>query len=154
MKKYESYKKRAEKYIKRADHVLNVTYPLVQEPKILKYVLVNVYKAVYEAVAMILYYERERKNIVPFHENYDIMLTRLPQVLRKHKLSLDYIKFLKTIGKTVKNQKEAPVEFVRKDKFVFASRNYNLEVVSDEQIKDYLIKAKFFINQLLGVVNE
>ena len=62
--------------------------------------------------------------------------------------------FLNEIREVMKKQEESDVEFIRKNNFVFADNDYKLSVLSLDQIKDYLNKAKFFIHELTGVVEK
>ena len=153
MERYEEAREKAIKQIKIADHILTMTYPLVNDPKLLKLVMKNIYLAMNNSVAMLLHYERFYKRIPPFNENFTAMLEKLRPVLQKKNISTDYIIFLNKLNEIMNKQIESDVEFVRKGKFVFASRNYDLSYISTKEIKDYLIKAKLFFKQLTGSID-
>ncbi|MEM4397587.1 MAG: hypothetical protein QW757_03120 [Candidatus Woesearchaeota archaeon] len=150
---YQIKKQEALKNIKIADHILNVTYPLVKDPKLLKVVLNKIYNALYNAIAMLLYYERYHKRISVFIENYDSMIESSKEIFLKYKISKGYIGFLHEIKELIDIQKKSEIEFVRKENYVFASKNYELNSLSINQIKDYMQKAKLFINELIKIVN-
>lgn len=145
-------KEKAIKSIKVADHILNMTYPLVKDPKLLKVVLNNIYDALYNTIAMLLYYERYHKRIPPFTENYDAMIEICKEVFNKYNISKGYIGFLHKIKEIIDIQKRSEVEFVRKEKVVFASQEYDLNTLSLDEIKDYIDKAKLFINEIMRLI--
>ncbi len=154
MEKYEIARDNAVKRMKVADHILTMTYPLVRDPKLLKLVMKNMYLALQNAILMLLYYERLYKQIPPFHENFDTLLPYLKKSLHKYGISIGYIGFINEIKEVMQRQKESEVEFVRKDKFVFASRDYDLSVMTNKELKDYIAKTKLFIQQVTEVIEE
>lgn len=152
MERFEECKEKAIKHMNLADHVLTMTYPLVQDPKLLKLVLKNIYLAMENTLAMLLNFERYYKRIPPFTENYDAMLHIAKPVFEKYKISTNYLSFLSEIKEILNKQKESDVEFVRKDKFVFADKDYDLNAVSLNEIKEHIAKAKLFMQQIINVV--
>lgn len=150
--KYLIKKEEAIKNIKVADHILNMTYPLVKDPKLLKLVLNNIYKALYNTIAMLLYYERYYKKIPAFSENYDAMVEVCKDVFKRYNVSKGYIGFLHQIKEMLDIQKNSEIEFVRKEKIFFSSNNYDLKKLTIEEIKDYNEKAKLFINDIMRLI--
>lgn len=153
MEKFREAKEKAIKEMKIADHILTMTYPLVNDPKLLKLVMKKIYLSMNNTVAMVLHYERFYKRIPPFNENFHFMLEKLHPVLQKHNISTNYIVFLNRLSEIMNKQIQSDIEFVRKDKFVFATRDYELSYISTKEIKDYLIKAKLFMKQMMGIID-
>ena len=154
MEKYETAREDALKHIKIADHVFTMTYPLVNDPKLLKLVLKDMSVAAQSALAALLQYERLYKRVPPFTENFESMLQLSAGVFQTYGISQGYINFLRELKEMHEKQKESEVEFVRKENFVFASRNYDLSTISTKEMKEYLAKTKLFIKETLEVVNE
>ena len=154
MERYEECRDSALKQINLADHVLTMTYPMVQDPKLLKVVVKNIYQAMESTIAMMLNYERYYKRVPPFTENYEVMLEMSRQIFTNYKISTGYIGFLNEIKEILEIQKQSDVEFVRKEKIVFASKEYNLNAISVKEIKDYIAKAKLFMQEVMNVVKE
>jgi hypothetical protein len=154
MEKYVEHKEEAIKGIKLADHILTVSFPLVQDPKLLKFVLKNVHVAMENTIAMMLSYERTYKRIPPYNENFSGMLRYLKPVLSRYNLSPNYVNFLNEINEYIVDAKKSEVEFIRKEKFVFATKDYDLSTLSATQIKEFLSKAKLFMNQAIGVIEQ
>ena len=154
MERYAQARENAVKQLSLADHVLTMTYPLVQDPKLLKLVMKNVYLAMESTVIMLLQYERNYKRVPVFNETFPSMIPLLGNVLERYRISRGYIGFLNEIQEMMDRQAESDVEFVRKDKFVFATKDYDLSTISTKEIKDYLAKAKLFMQEIMGVVKE
>jgi len=154
MEKYQQCKVESQKSMKLADHVLTMTYPIVQDPKVLKVVLNNVYESMFKTLGYLLNYERYYKDIPPFTENYSVMVEIAKPIFIKYKISSGYIGFLYEIKETVDSQKQSDVEFVRKEKVVFASKDYDLNSISVKELKEYIAKAKLFIQDVSRVVEE
>ena len=97
MERYEECRDSALKQINLADHVLTMTYPMVQDPKLLKVVVKNIYQAMESTIAMMLNYERYYKRVPPFTENYEVMLEMSRPIFTNYKISTGYIGFLNEI---------------------------------------------------------
>jgi hypothetical protein len=154
MERYQQCRDESERLMKLADHVLVMTYPLVQDPKILKVVLKNVYEAMFNTLCYLLNYERYYKRVPPFTENYAAMVEMAKSVFLKYKISTGYIGFLNEIKEAVQIQKDSDVEFVRKEKVVFASKDYDLSSISVKELKEFIAKAKLFMQDINRVVKE
>ena len=152
MEEYEKLREKAAKQMSFADHLLTMTYPLVNDPKLLKVVMSRTYSAVENTIEMMLQYERLYKRVPPYNNNLEDMLRLLKPALERYHISTGYIGFINEIKEAVEKQKESDVEFVRRDKLVFASRDYDLSSLSISQIKDHVAKAKFFMREVFGVV--
>jgi len=145
---YMPAKNRVLRHIMVADHILTMTYPLVNDPKLLKLVIKNIYNALNETLSLLYYYDTKKKT----EESYLSKIFKSKHIMQKYGISTGYIKFLNEIHEVMYNQENSEIEFVRKDKFVFASKDYDLNIISTDRMKDYLAKAKLFVNQVLGVM--
>lgn len=154
MEKYQQCRSESEKLMKLSDHILTMTYPIVQDPKILKVVLNNVYGAMFSALGYLLNYERYYKRIPPFTENYGAMVEIAKDVFSRYKISQGYIGFLNEVKETFELQKQSEVEFVRKEKVVFATKDYDLNSISVKELKEFIAKAKLFMQEVSRVVEE
>ena len=101
---------KALQYYKNAEHLLNVTFPLIKDPKLFLGIVENLDKALQEL------------------EANPKLLQHLQSILEKHKLS--------------------PIEFRKKEMFVICDDNYDLEIVTVEELKLYLKEIKHLLAQL------
>ncbi len=155
MKEYEEAKERAIRSLKVADHMLTITYPLVQDTKILVTVMENIFLGLTNAIAALLYWERKYKKIPPFHENFDSKFNTFKlYCVERYNISKGYLPFLMEIKEIIHEHKNSPVEFTRKNKFVIASKDYKLKSFSISDVKNYLSKAKLFIQEVLSIIEK
>jgi len=138
-----------------ADHMLTMTYPLVQDPKLLLAVLKNIFSAMENAMSSVLHYERLFKRIPQFQESFESKLTLFKsRVQPKYSINGEYIKILYELREIIVEHKHSPVEFARKDKFVICSDNYKMKTISVPEIKNYIAKAKTFIQATNFIISK
>ncbi len=154
MEYYEKVSQQARRDIKVADHMLNVTYKFVNDPKMLLTVVQRLMEAVKNTMATVLYYERLYKRIPPFEESFDSMYNMFKaRCTRRYNINVEYIKLVEDLRHILEQHKKSPVEFSRKDKFVICSDNYRMQVITSEDIKKYINKAKLFQKEAERMVN-
>lgn len=145
MEQYEARSKQARQDIKVADHMINVTYKFVDDPKILMTVIQRLMSSVENTMAAILYYERMYKRIPAFNDSFESMYNLFKaRLTRRYQINVEYIKLIEELKEIIDKHKKSPVEFSRKDKFVICSEDYKMRVVTADKIKNYINKAKLF----------
>ncbi|MBW2971033.1 hypothetical protein KY320_02630 [Candidatus Woesearchaeota archaeon] len=155
MEKFQEYRQAARDKLKIADHMLTMTYPLVKDSKILLTVVENLFLALTNSMASVLYYERTFKRIPPFQNTFESKLNMFrARVVPKYKIKKEYVSLLVEIKDIIIMHKKSPVEFTRKDVFVIASDSYNLKKISESQIKEYISTAKQFIAEMEEIVSK
>ena len=136
------------KKIKIADHMLTMSYTLINDPKILLSVINNLSLAYENAMTAILEYERLFKRIQAFNNNLDSKLMLFTKIYAKLKIDKEHIKIIKELEEIKKAHEKSPVEFSRPGKFVICSDNYEMKTLEIKHIKTYINKAKLFIQQI------
>ena len=147
MEEHYILKEKAVKHMKIADHILHMTYPLVQDPKLLKLVMKNLNLSINNAISALLYYKNKS-----YYDDFDTKIIALKKILIRNNISREYLSFLKEFNSMQKNQEKSDVEFIRKEKFVFSGNDYKLNVITKKEMKEYIIKGKLFLNDILGVI--
>jgi hypothetical protein len=148
MEKHEVALAQAQKDIQIADHMLQVTYKLVKEPKMLLAVMERIRSSLNNSVAAILYHERYWKRIPPFPENSQAMLDVFKaRCARRYHFSPTYLSLIIDVNEVLREHRESPIEFRRNDTFVICSPNYRMKIVAVEDIKKYIEKAKSFVSE-------
>lgn len=152
MELHEEALETAKKNIKIADHMLSVTYPLVKDTKLLLAIIENIFLAYTNAVSSILYKDQILKLIPSFKPTFEGKLALFKErCLSKYKIDKNYLIEMQTLKEVIIAHKKSPVEFVRKDRFVICSENYKLRTINLEKIKEYLNKAKLFIEEVTNI---
>jgi hypothetical protein len=147
MEKFQELREKAVKNVKIADHMLGVSYPLLNDPKILVSVANNLLLAVDNAMASVLEHEMLFKRI----QTYPISTQDKYLLLKKRALQgLDDKNYavINDLVEISKGHKSSPVEFPRQDKFVIASDTYELRTLTVKDLKDYLVKVREIVEQL------
>lgn len=149
------YRDKARSNIRVADHMLTMTYPLVKDPKILVAVLENIFMALTNSMASVLYYERALKRIPPFHDNFQSKYSMFKaKIVPRYKIDLSVVRFIVEIKELVQDHKESAVEFSRKGKFVITDSEYRMRALGEKELKSYLAKAKTAVHELLQLVSK
>lgn len=144
MSKYIESRAKAIKNIQVADHILTQTYPLVQDPKLLLAVVDNIFFALCEIIDMAVYYEREEKNIPPFHDSFEVKLNVFKmQLAQKYGVKPSSIAFIIDMKQIIDAHKSSPIEFSRKDSFVICDERYSMTTVDTLQMKKFIDDARY-----------
>lgn len=155
MERFQETRDFAVKHYKTADHMLFMTYPLVKDPKLLLAVTDNVFLALKNSMASILYHDRIFKRIPIFQDNFESMFNmfRYKSALL-NKVDKEYITLIQDIHEIIQEHKKSPVEFSRKDSYIICSKDYEFKTISTNKLKDYLLKTKKFLRLMESIVSK
>jgi len=147
MEKFQALRDAAKKRLQIADHMLTMTYPFVQDPKLLVAVLENVFLSLTNAMNSVLHYERTFKRVPLFQETFASRMSLFKEkCIERYDIDEEYLRLMEEIRSIIIEHKKSPVEFSRKDKFVICSRDYQMKAISLDIIKSYIFKTKNFVN--------
>jgi len=148
MEQFQEYREKAIRHLKIADHMLTTTYPLVKDPKLLLTVLDNLFKSIMCSVNSLLFYERMFKRINIFGESTDERLQIFKHLAQKHQLDPKFMKTIYELKEIMREHKNSPMEFARKDKFIIYTEKQQLKTISQESIKKYVVIARTFAEEI------
>jgi len=155
MEQFQIARDDAIKKLKLADHMLTITYQLVQDPKLLLAVLENIFHSLNNAMNSILYYDRLFKRIPILPDSFEAKLNIFKTMCApRYNIKREYIDLIRDIRDIIINHKSSPIEFARKDKFVICSDNYKMKTISIPDIKKYIAQAKLFIIDMSSIVEK
>ncbi|MBU1975568.1 MAG: hypothetical protein KKG59_04150 [Nanoarchaeota archaeon] len=154
MEKFQESREKATRHLKIADHMLVITYPLVNDPKLLMTVLDNVLKGMLCSVDSLLYYERLFKRINMFGEGVEERLRIFKHLAQKYQLDPGFIRTVVELKDIMREHRNSPMEFARKDKFIIYTANQNLKTINQASIKKYVSTAKKFLEAVNKVTVE
>jgi len=153
MEKYEEAREKALKNLKTADHMLYVTYPVLQDPKLLVSILDNVFLALTSTMTTILWHQRLFKKIPPFHDNFESKFNLFrAKIVPAHKIEKKYEEFIREIQEIIALHRKSKVEFRRKDSFIICQDDYSTISVTVPQLKDYVRIVKEFVSIMEDIV--
>ena len=126
-----------------ARHLLQITFPLVKDPKLLMGVIHNISASLEYSMNAILAYERILR-LVPiygpeFRSRFNLF--RLKSVKRNN-IPPETINLINELRQVLDLHKKSPIGFQRGNKFVICNKDYELKVISIKEIQTYLDKTK------------
>jgi hypothetical protein len=155
MELYEDAREKAKKNIQIADHMLSVTYPLIKDTKLLLAIIENIFLAMTNSMASVLYRERMYKRIPPFQNSFESKFNVFRErFVHKYNIDKSLVADMQEIKNIIVEHKKSPIEFQRKDRFVICSSTYKLRTLSLNDIKNYLERAKIFIQEMDNILNK
>ncbi len=142
------------KRIKTADHMLNVMYPSLQEPKILVAVLENIFLGLTYSLTALLHYELNLKRIPKFKDNFESKFRMFRnRICLRYEFDKSFIFLLHNVKELVQKHSSSPVEFSKKEKFIIADDKYNIEELTWEKLNSYLNKSIEFYKRIYKITN-
>ncbi|MFH1276403.1 MAG: hypothetical protein ABIH82_04800 [Candidatus Woesearchaeota archaeon] len=130
-----------------AYHLLNVTFPLIKDPKLLIGVMQNILATLEFSIDTILEYEKQLR-LVP---NYEFQFQSKFNMFRyksakRNKIPQELINLIVDLKEILEMHKKSPMAFQRGNKFVICTHDYRLHTISIDDIKQYLIKTNQFLS--------
>ena len=144
MEEFQKNLKEAIRQLKIADHLTYVTFPIVNEKRLLLKIFDEIYNSVINCIYSILKYEYYYKRIIlyaDFNDNFETFMS----LSKNYGLTSEQVRKIKLIIEINKKHKKSPLEFVKKEKIVIMSDNLNTEIIDLRSIKEYLLLAKEFL---------
>jgi hypothetical protein len=148
MEEYEKSLQEAMKNLQIADHMTYLTYPLINEKRILLKIFNEIFKAVKNCIRATLYYEASLNKIEVFKDENTNLHNFVTKISKKYDFSEKQLNLVLEIYELNKIHEDSPMEFVKKDKMVIMSDNLGLRTLDIAKIKEYLIFSKEFLGKV------
>ncbi|MBS3149973.1 hypothetical protein J4455_04775 [Candidatus Woesearchaeota archaeon] len=146
--------KEAQQCIKTADHLCYVTFPTVNDNKILMAIAENIYIGMVSAMEALLQYEKEFRRLYNIPENFDLRFDLFKSNLaKKYNIDRTYIYTMDELRKLLQLHKKSQMEFNRKGSYVILADDFKLKTLNINKIKQYVNNAKPFINDIDTIIS-
>ena len=142
MEKFLENLQEADKIIRTVDHLVYVTFPLVKDKRMLLRIITETKRAVALCINSILQYDYLYKKIRLYQDTRDNFRTFREKCAPRYGISQEEIGKITALFEMAERHKKSPLEFVRKDKIVIMSENFQTDIVTVEKTKEYVILAK------------
>jgi|TARA_B100001971_G_scaffold74983_1_gene69167 hypothetical protein len=142
MEKFQENLKDAVKNLQIADHMTYVTFPLVNDNRLLLKIFDNIYQSIIGSINAILNYEYLYKRIKIYTDINENLQTFSNKCAKNYSLSNEQIRKINQIITLNKQHKQSAMEFVKQDKVVILSDSLGTEVIDLQKIKEFLLLAK------------
>lgn len=130
-----------------ADHMTYLTYPLVNEKRILLKIFEEIFKTVNNSVKAILNFESFLNGTEIYKDDYK-NLENFVSRFSKDFLNDKQLNLLLDIYEVHKSHEDSAIEFEKKDKMIIMSDDLGLRILDIVKIKEYL----YFSKELLGKI--
>ena len=145
----------ARKEIELADHLIYVTFKMVNDVKFLLAVSQHIIAAAQNALEALLEYEKHYKRLESYHTSFAIEISTFRQkVESRHNIDSRFHKLLIKLLELQRFDQGSVVRFKRGEKYILASSEYNLSVLDLENIKRYLNLTKKFVGVVKDIVTK
>lgn len=154
MEKFKELIQTANRAIKTADHLTYMTFPLVNDTKLLITIVENIHSAVINSMDALLYYDWLFKRIsnlpldfrsrLEIFKSYSIMRYNIPR---------DSVMLIQDIDSIVSHRRKSPMEFVRKGELVLCTNDYNMKTINFIKVKEYTNQAKDFVRKVNSILS-
>jgi hypothetical protein len=143
----------ARKQIELADHMLYVTYPLVQEMKFLLSIMERVTCAARLALQSMLEYEYYYKRLDAYNKTFvsEISIYK-NKIEQKYKMDVRYFRLFQKLMDIQKFDKESIFKFKKGDKYILSTSEYSMSVLDLDLVKKCSNRTKKFVADVTRIV--
>ena len=107
----------ANRYLRSADHIAYVTFPLVKDNRLIIAVLENLNNSVSSAMDALLIHEKKNRGISIIPEDSELKRQTVAAVANKYNIIPDELSLVSELQDMVAQRKKSEMEFIRKDKY-------------------------------------
>ena len=152
MEKFLENIQEAQKAIQTIDHMVYVTFPLIQDKKILLKILKETKNAIANCINAILQYEYLYKRIELYKDaktNFRIFIKKCSP---NYKITPEEIASIINLFELAEKYKQSTIEFVREEKVIMLSENLKPETITLEKTKEFLNLSKSILKKTLETI--
>lgn len=147
MEKIIYYIEDAEKRVRKSDHILYITFPLIKDKKLLLKVLLELKVAILDCINAILQMEYISKRINLSQDPKTNLRIFQLECAPNFNINEEEIRRIKDLITLAEKHKKSHFEFVKDDKIVILSENFQQDSISFEEIKDFLLLSKSILKK-------
>ena len=140
--KYKECLKESARHLQIADHMTYITFPLVNEKKLIIKIFEEIFKSVKNSVNSAIYFEFQNKNLILSNNEKENINNFIKNLAKEYDLNEKEINKIREIIEIEKKHEESSMEFIRKEKLIMMSDSLDIKTITIEDIKEYLTIAK------------
>lgn len=154
MERFKELIQKANRAIKTADHLTYMTFPLVNDTRLLITIVENLHSAAVDSMDALLYYDWLFKRISQMPEDFRSRLEifRRYSVMR-YNLPRESALLIQDINELVDHRRKSPMEFVRRDKLVLCTNDYRMKTVNFAKVKNYNNQVKELVKKVNSILS-
>lgn len=143
----------AERTIRKIDHILYITYPLVKDKRLLIKTLIETKIAITRLINSILQYDYLYKRVRLYkkpQENFRIFIEKCAP---RYNITKKQLKLILELFGIVQKHKDSPFEFRKNEKLVILSETSIPKVIVLENNKEFLEVAKQILEKTKEIIS-
>ena len=152
MEKFFENLEKAEKIISTASHLLYVTYPIVQDKKLLLKILSEIKNGLASCMNAVLQYEYLYGRVRLSSDPKINFKKFLEKCCPRYNITNIEVKRILRIFEIIEKHNTSPMEFVKEDKVVILTDNMNSETITLEKVKEFLDSSKSVLKKAKDVI--
>lgn len=142
----------AKRVLKIADHMIYITYPAIRENRLLIKILGQISSAINSTVLAVLENEYADKRIESYADP-KMNFRSFVESSKRYGLKPANIDVIKKIAGLMEMHSQSPMEFVKNDRFVIMSESMQVEEITYEKVKSFLLSAKETVQSVENRLN-
>ena len=152
MQKFLQNLQKAQKTIQIIDHMIYVTFPLIQDKKILTKILTEIKSVVTNCINSILQYEYLYKRINLYKDAKTNFRIFIKTCCPYYKITQKETDSIMELFELVEKHKQSTIEFLKDKKVVILSENLKTEIITIEKIKEFFNLSKEIMEKTLAII--
>jgi len=151
---YLSSKEKAYQQYNTASHLLNVTFPLMKDHKLLLGIVHNLFNSLDAAMTAILQYERDLHLVSGFNEAdfQSKFNTFRSKSVRRNQISSSIVSLIQELKEIVELHQKSPMVFQRGASVVICDKQYELKSITARDAAHYVNQTKEFLDVMEKVM--
>lgn len=147
------YLKEAARHLQIADHMTYVTFPIVNEKKLIIKIFEEIFKSIQNSINSAIYYEFENKNLILNTNQEKNINNFMENIAKTYDFTEKEINKIKNILEIEKKHRKSSMEFIKKEKVVIMSDSLKIQALTIEDIKDYIQASKNIFLKISNRIN-
>jgi len=143
---------RASEFIRRADHMFYMTYPLVRDNKLIITMAENICNGMNYAIDALLMHEREYKRISPYPDEFGIKLDIFRKIAARYDINKESVNMIIDLKMFLEERKNSKMEFIKNDKYMLFNQKQELKSLGIDKLKQNLNISKEFIKRIGDII--
>jgi hypothetical protein len=153
MEKYQELHIRAQQGLQKAEQTMLFTYRMINSPKLLLGVVQQLDEATTSALDALLTHQKEWGKIQRYDDDLKSKLSVLKEkIMKRHSIDAESINTIKELRDIINEHQKSPTEFERKDRLVICTDKYRMKIITANDIRKHIDKAKLFIQQTYNII--
>jgi hypothetical protein len=148
------YLKRSQYQYDAAFHLLHVTMPVVNDPKLMVGILSNLNSSLDLALDAILTYEWAMQLSPKYHNTFNGKFNNFSQkTVKRYRIPQQYVDLILSTKEAIDFYKQGPIDFPRQDKLIVCNKDYQYRSLSLPELKVKLDLTRDFLAMIADIIN-